>query len=130
MSVGVEYLVADAHITVGLSRRGSGTGRNLRPGDRIPASQVARGYIEGVRSGKYAKRAHLEIVGGADPTQEDDSGGGGDLYDPSKHKVDEVLAYLAGADAAEVERVKELETHSKLPGRPSKRIAEFEAKGE
>lgn len=52
---------------------------------------------------------------------DDSNQGGGDAFDPGKHSVDEVTAYLADADDAEVVRVKQVEAE----GKNRKGIAEF-----
>jgi hypothetical protein len=53
-----------------------------------------------------------------------DEGESQDLYDPSKHNQNEVLAYLKTADVDEVKRVQEVEK----AGHDRDKIAAFEAK--
>lgn len=62
------------------------------------------------------------------PSQPEDPSAGS--YDPSEHKVAEVLEYLDSAPPEEVARVKEAEANGGRAGGPSKQIADFEPSGD
>lgn len=104
--------------------------------------QINLADMEAAEAEKYAQLARVqgsEVVDVSDDDDDPENAGGGEseadlenkreglggpLYDPSEHKVDEVLAYLETKkdDAGEIERIKGLEAAS---SRASTQVAAF-----
>lgn len=130
------YKVTKDGLTVGLTR-----GTQMVRGEQVPvrASVVAAAgtiYQDDDLPEALRKRADEGKVKGLEKVSQEDadkaadegpSGEGGEGYDPTQHKVDEVLEYLQSADADEVQRVKDAEAAS---SRNSVQIAEFEQGGD
>jgi hypothetical protein len=92
-----------------------GNGRVLREGDEVALSDLKASYREQLEKGSDRLKELFTLQDG--PSNDD-------RFDPTDHKVDEVLAYLGDADADEVERVLDLESKNKP--NPRKTIMEYQ----
>lgn len=141
----MKYLIAEEPLVISLAE---GPGHYLDAGDKIEANRVSDMTMNLVKTGR--RKARIEELSDDDSnprdgdeaqpqahtpggrTSDGDSQGGGAstaAYDPTEHKVDEVLEYLKTADADEVARVKEAEAAGGRQGGASKTIAAYEPEG-
>ena len=87
-----------------------GQNRTFRPGDEVPAHIADRVGEHVVSTGG---KAHVEKAIEENTKKDDAPPAGetkpGDAFDPDKHNVADVLAYLESAEPAESERVRAAE---------------------
>lgn len=128
----MKYMIAEEPLVISLV---DGPGHYLDTGDKIEAIRVSDMTTNLVKSGK--RKARFEDLSDDDSNPPDGDAGqpqantestrvDPDVYDPTTHRVDEVLEYLKTADAAEVDRVKRAEAGGGRQGGPSAKVAAFE----